>query len=82
MALVGDGRATDAGGLAELFVAEAAALIENLGEERSSAIDLLVADSLITYALEAGADDHDRFESIAEQAMQVIARIAGRRGEP
>jgi hypothetical protein len=80
-ALVGDARVEDVGALAELFVAEAAALIENLGDDRSAAADLLAADSLITYALEAAADDHDRFEAVAEQAMSVIARVAGRGGK-
>ena len=77
-ALVGDANVPDLGALAELFVAEAAALVEKLGDDRSAASDLLAADALITYAMEAAAADHDRLENIAGTAMQVIARVAGR----
>jgi len=51
----------------------AASLLEELLREetlgRESAIDLLAADALVTYAFEAAADDIDRLDDRAAQAM-------------
>ena len=76
-ALAGESRVENEAGLAELFVQQAASLLSRAASDRTGATELLLADSLITYAMEAAASDHDRFEEIAERAMMVIAQ-AGR----
>lgn len=43
---------------------------------RESALDLLAADALATYALEAAADDPSSLERDARDAMRRIAAIA------
>ena len=51
-------------------------ILRSIGDDRSHATDLLVADALITYAMEAVADAcRDPF-AIATDAMQRIARTA------
>ena len=72
-ALVGDARVDNEAALADLLVQHAAALLGRVTSDRSGATELLLADSLITYAMEAAASDHDHFEEIAERAMMVIA---------
>jgi hypothetical protein len=58
------------------------ALLERLLEDdcasRGSALDLLVADALVTYAFEAAADEPTVLEARATAAMLEIAAI----GEP
>lgn len=44
---------------------------------RESALDLLAADALATYALEAAADDPTTLEARAREAMKRLAAIAG-----
>lgn len=46
---------------------------------RSNAIDLLVADALVTYAFEAAADAPDMLEQQATLAMSRLAAFAGAR---
>lgn len=41
--------------------------------ERATALDLLAADALITYAVEAAADDQSRF---TEETDAIIKRVA------
>ncbi|MEQ1692471.1 MAG: hypothetical protein ABMA00_14375, partial [Gemmatimonas sp.] len=43
--------------------------------ERGSALDLLAVDSLVTYAFQAAADNPDRIEVRAAQAMQRISAL-------
>ena len=71
----------DSSALSELLVNEAADLLRNLDDDRSAAIDLLVADSLITYAMEAAAEDHAHLVTAANAAMQRIAPDASRGGQ-
>jgi hypothetical protein len=80
-ALVGDAQVADVTAMADLFVAQAVTLLENLSDDRSAATDLLVADALITYAMEAAADDHDSFESVAGKVMDMVARVSSDGGE-
>ena len=44
--------------------------------------DLLVADALITYAMEAAASDHSSFDDTALRAMDAIAMVAHRGSQP
>jgi hypothetical protein len=67
--------------MAELMLERAAALLGNLRDDRSGAFDLLVADALITYAMEAAADDHDRFDELSARGAAMIAG-ASRGGQP
>jgi hypothetical protein len=58
------------------LVGIAARIFSQLGDSRESAIDLLAADALITYAMEAAADVG--VENAAELAMQTIGRVVRR----
>jgi hypothetical protein len=72
-ARIGDGRrCADPRELARFLVGEATGILRGLGSGRSAAEDLLVADSLITYAMEASADD---IEEVASEAMLAIATV-------
>lgn len=62
------------------MVESAAKLLRALGDGREAATDLLAADALLTYALEAAAEDCDRgdagstsVDSVAAHAIGVIA---------
>lgn len=79
--LVGHARVTDFPAVADLFVSQASELLENLGADRSAATDLLVADALITYAMEAAAENHDDIEPVAARATAAIARVASSGGK-
>ena len=72
-ALVGDERCADSAAIADLMLRQAAELLGNLCDDRTGAFDLLVADALITYAMEAGADDHERFDELTVKAAEIIA---------
>jgi hypothetical protein len=52
-------------------------ILRRIGDDRSHATDLLAADALITYAMEAVADACRDPGAIATDAMQRIARTAG-----
>lgn len=69
---------TDPGPDAYLDAAEGllATLISDGCASRSSALDLLVADALVTYAFEVASDDPARVAARAEQAMSRIAAFA------
>lgn len=79
--LVGDARVTDASAVVDLLVGHAGVILESLGDDRSAATDLLVADALITYAMEAAAENHEQLELSAARAIEAIARIASRGGK-
>ena len=79
--LLGGETCADSTAMAELMLERAAALLGNLRDDRSGAFDLLVADALITYAMEAAADDHDRFDELSARGAAMIAG-ASRGGQP
>ena len=81
-AIAGNRTCSDATELADFLVAEAESLLERLRDDRSGAFDLLVADALITYAMEAAATDHDRFDETVSRAMPVISAVAHRGWQP
>ena len=43
---------------------------------RPSALDLLAVDALVTYAFEAAADEPERIDARAHQALASIAAVA------
>lgn len=51
-------------------------VIERPTAGRESALDLLAADALATYALEAAADSPEAMDALARDAMHRIATIA------
>ena len=53
------------------------ALLASGATTRSTALDLLAVDSLITYAFQAAADDPTRLEERAARAMARIAALPG-----
>jgi hypothetical protein len=80
IARVAEGREfADAESMSRFLVSEATAVLATLGNERSSANDLLLADALITYAMELVAGDP---ESVAAHAMRVISAVADSGGKP
>jgi hypothetical protein len=75
-ASIADGRqCRDEADLARFLVDEATAILASLGNDRSAATDLLVADALITYAMEAASANP---EEVAARAMQVISAVPRR----
>jgi hypothetical protein len=69
------------GDLADVFLGKAEGLLTTLFGEgrttRATALDLLCADALVTYAFEAACDDPDRLGARAQRAIQRISRLAG-----
>ena len=56
------------------LIERAKGLLAVVGTDRDAAVDLLAADALITYAMEAAAEA-DSIDSAAEHAMQGIAGV-------
>jgi hypothetical protein len=63
----------DAGAMVERLTLAAVSILSGLEQDRSSALDLLAADALISYALEAAAED---CVSFAASTDAMIARLA------
>jgi len=66
--------------LTEEFLSAGARILENLtanggGTERATALDLLAADALITYAIEAAAENCESFDNQAVAIMSAVARV-------
>jgi len=53
-------------------------LMQSGSTERATALTLLAVDSLVTYAFEAAANDPERIEARAANAMKRIAELAER----
>ena len=56
-------------------------VLAGLCEERSGALDLLAADALITYALEAAAEDCRNVEATAGRVLKTISMTLSRGGQ-
>lgn len=69
--IVGSSAAT-ADGLPRLLIGKAIELLAEIGDDRSAAPDLLAADALITYAMEAAAESGN-VEDAALHAMREIS---------
>jgi hypothetical protein len=71
--IVGDTTCTEHD-LASTLIAKAKARLSTVGSDRTAAVDLLAADALITYAMEAAAESGS-IETVARHAMQEIAGV-------
>ena len=71
--IVGDAEAAESD-LPSLMIEKAIIILEDVGDDRAAASDLLAADALITYAMEAAAETH---ADPGEFARECAARIAG-----
>ena len=73
--------ATGAANLDEGALDAALTLVDSIlcdgSGSRTGAITLLAADALVTYAFEAAAEEPDRLEALAAEAMIRIAATAG-----
>lgn len=67
--------------MAGLFINTAAGLLASLSDDRTGAYDLLTADALITYAMEASANDQTELEAAGRLAMHVIGAVPGCGGQ-
>ncbi len=56
-------------------------LLQGVGADRSAATDLLAADALVSYAMEAAADDPAALKAFAASSAQRISMIASRGGD-
>lgn len=65
--------------LPAMLVERAKQLISGLPEGRSAALDLLTADALITYAMEAAADDAALLEEAATHSLGRISAASAER---
>jgi len=78
--VLGSDASRDASEAADLLLAASERLVEGLlqasATARASALDLLVADSLVTYAFEAASRDAASITSRAQASMQRIAALA------
>ena len=61
--------------LPDSLITHAVKLLETIGDDRDAAIHLLAADALITYAMEAAADDCGNMSSAAESALSRISAV-------
>jgi hypothetical protein len=68
-----ENQSCDRGGLSDRLVDIACGILAHVGDDRESAIDLLTADALITYAMEAAAEHGD--DAAAEEAMKRIGMV-------
>ena len=80
--VVGDDVCESPASLPEALIARAEEMLTQIGNDRSSATDLLVADALITYAMEAAAEYSLDVESIAEGVAVRLATVANRGAQP
>lgn len=62
--------------LPDALLARAESLLVSLGDGRESAESLLAADALITYAMEAAADDCASVDSVARVATKAMGSLA------
>jgi len=80
MDALGSRVAKDASGATALCLDAATELLERLLEQdtigRDSAIDLLAADALVTYAFEAAATDIEQLDERAAAAMSRLGELA------
>jgi hypothetical protein len=81
-AVLGDRMPADAAAASDACVVAAESLLARLLVEgctaRDTALDLLTADALITYAFEAASHDPDQLDARAHDAMTRISSLAVR----
>ncbi len=83
MVLAGYDGADSARPPADLYLSAGEELLTELLRDgcasRDSALDLLTADALVTYAFEAASADPERLDGCAQRAMVRIAALGGER---
>ena len=79
--VVGDRKVADIANLPAALLTIAEGLLVGLSDERHSARNLLASDALITYALEAAADDCASIDEFAGRAMLSIPRFVATVGK-
>lgn len=57
------------------LMSHAVALLDSVGDDRAAATHLLAADALITYAMEAAAENNADFDAFASAAATRIALV-------
>lgn len=60
-------------GLPEALMTHAVGLLDDVGDDRAAAMHLLAADALITYAMEAAAENNADFDAFAAAAASRVA---------
>ncbi len=81
-ALQSDFDAADARAMVDRLTLAAVAILSGLEHDRGSALDLLAADALVTYALEAAAEDCVSFAASAEAMIVRLAALPASVGGP
>jgi len=66
----------DAGAMVERLTLAAVSILSGLDRDRSSALDLLAADALISYALEAAAENCESFAASTDAMIERLAALA------
>jgi hypothetical protein len=69
------GETCELANLPDSLITQAVKLLETIGDDRDAAIHLLAADALITYAMEAAADDCSKMSNAAESALSRISAV-------
>ena len=75
---VPEGEGNPADTLLEAAEAALAGLATRPSDDRSTALDLLTVDALVTYALEWTAEHPDDLPQLSERAMTCLSRVAVR----
>ncbi|HEX2722399.1 MAG TPA: hypothetical protein VHM24_05740 [Gemmatimonadaceae bacterium] len=73
--LLGDAEVSNPAHLPDVLIDRAAHVLARIGDDRTAATDLLAADALITYAMEAAAEFCLDVASIASQAVEKLASV-------
>jgi hypothetical protein len=73
ISIIGD-EALDGSMAADILLERGIATLRSALSDRDGALDLLAADALITYAMEAAAEDFASMDETATGAIQRIAR--------
>jgi hypothetical protein len=71
--IVGD-EAFNGASTADVLIGRGIETLRSALSDRDGALDLLAADALITYAMEAAADDFATMDATAADAIQRVAR--------
>lgn len=71
--IVGD-EAFNGASTADVLIGRGIETLRSALSDRDGALDLLAADALITYAMEAAADDFATMDAMAADAIQRVAR--------
>ena len=68
---------SDRAELPQTLVSVAKKILASLGDGRESANDLLAADALVTYAVEAAAEECADLDAFSTESAALLSRIGG-----